>query len=224
MLVSLSHALINNREKVSDLYKVYSDEIDKLIPSDIILAVDHLMKEDIDLEDLKTAINKLLNLVFKPIKDYKHTQAKEGSFLDYLVKNSEIAAHKLRTIGGDLKRYNKQKNQENAYLLKEAYMDLLPFVQVYTIKENVLFPIIEKAWGHFRCVKLMWAFHDDIRRDLKSIISLLDEPTEDLARINRLAGDISFRIMAIKFRDEEILFPEMLDTYYSGRTTRGHVE
>lgn len=212
MLVSLSHALINNREKVSDLYKVYSDEIDKLIPSDIILAVDHLMKEDIDLEDLKTAINKLLNLVFKPIKDYKHTQAKEGSFLDYLVKNSEIAAHKLRTIGGDLKRYNKQKNQENAYLLKEAYMDLLPFVQVYTIKENVLFPIIEKAWGHFRCVKLMWAFHDDIRRDLKSIISLLDEPTEDLARINRLAGDISFRIMAIKFRDEEILFPEMLDT------------
>ncbi len=212
MLIELSYALLTDKKKVSFLYKKYAEQIDKLIPSDIIQAVDKLMQEDIPLEDLKIVINKLLNLVFKPIKDFKQSKPKEKDFLWYLIKNTEKAAELLKSAGVQLKEYNKNKKLTSTESLRLAYEKLLPFMHIYTIKENVLFPLIEQEWKQYRCVQMMWAFHDDIRRDLKKIIELLKEKEQDLIKLNRLAGDISFRIMAIKFRDEEILYPEMLDT------------
>lgn len=211
MLLELTHALLK-KEKVGLLYKQYSDEIDKLIPADIIGAVDELMKQNIDLQELKIAINKLINLVYKPINEFTPSLPKEKTFLWYLTENNSTAAELLVKAGVLLKQINKANEEGVTENLIIAYQNILPFMQVYTIKENILFPAIEKSWGDYRCVQLMWAFHDDIRRDLKAVINLLEKDELDLIKINRLAGDISFRIMAIKFRDEKILFPQILDT------------
>lgn len=53
----------------------------------------------------------------------------------------------------------------------------------------------------------MWSFHDDIRRNLKETIQMLETTNLDMKKFNRLAGDIFFNIYAIKFREERILFP-----------------
>jgi DUF438 domain-containing protein len=37
----------------------------------------------------------------------------------------------------------------------------------YLKKENILFPYIEKAFHEYRCLKIMWSFHDDFRIRLK---------------------------------------------------------
>ena len=58
-----------------------------------------------------------------------------------------------------------------------------------------------------RSLKNTCPFHDDIRRNLKEAIQLLDAPNFDLKKLNRLAGDIFFNIYAIRFREERILFP-----------------
>lgn len=211
ILLKLTRALIK-KEKVGILYKEYSDDIKKLIPSDIIAAVHELMNENIDLEELKTAINKLLNLVYQPINDFESSVPKPKTLLGYLVGNNHYASELLNKTGPIIKKLNKDENEILAKELKSVYEDLLPFTQVYTIKENILFPVIEKQWSDYKCVQLMWAFHDDIRADIKSIILELDKKDLDIFKINRFAGDISFRIMAIKFRDEKILYPQMLDT------------
>ncbi len=211
MLEELTQALLR-KEKIGTLYKKYSLQIDKLIPSDIIGVVDELMKQNIDLQELKMAINKLLNLVYKPINEFSSPTPKEKTLLWYLIENNSKAAELLNEAGMFIKQLNKDSKEGVEENLKAAYQNILPFMHVYTIKENILFPVLEKYWEDYRCVQLMWAFHDDIHRDLKSIINLLDEKEYDLMKINRLAGDISFRIMAIKFRDEKILFPQILDT------------
>lgn len=56
----------------------------------------------------------------------------------------------------------------------------------YLIKENVLFPVIEKYVPEFRCLSVMWSFHDDIKQNLKSAIEKLHKPTFDLKIFNRL--------------------------------------
>jgi len=211
VLIELCQALIA-KEKVGVLYKKYSDQIDKLIPSDIIGAVDELMKMGLDLEELKMAINKLLNLVFKPINDFPSSTPKNDTFLWYLAENNAVAAQLLANAGQFLKKLNKEDNPKHAKSLQDAYLELIKFTDLYIIKENILFPILEQQWDNYRCTQLMWAFHDDIRRDIKEIIQQLENSDMDMFRINRLAGDISFRVMAIKFRDEKILFPEILDT------------
>ncbi|MCK5775327.1 MAG: DUF438 domain-containing protein, partial [Bacteroidales bacterium] len=211
ILLELTQALLK-KEKIGVLYKKYSLDIDKLIPSDIITAVDELMKQKLDIQELKTAINKLLNLVFKPINDFDSSKPKKNTLLWYFTENNTKAADLLTQAGVFLKKINKEPSLEVKENLISAYQSLLPFMQLYTIKENTIFPLLEDKWDNYRCVQLMWAFHDDIRKDLKHIIELLSETDIDMMRINRLAGDISFRIMAIKFRDEKILFPEILDT------------
>ena len=211
VLLELTNALLK-KEKIGDLYKKYSHDIDKLIPSDIITAVDELMKQNLDIQELKAAINKLLNLVYKPINDFDSSKPEKHTLLWYFSENNVKAAELLTQAGVYLKQINKAPSVEVKENLISAYQDLLPFMQLYTLKENTIFPLLEKKWGHYRCVQLMWAFHDDIRQDLTNIITLLSEVDIYLMRINRLAGDISFRVMAIKFRDEKILFPEILDT------------
>jgi len=56
----------------------------------------------------------------------------------------------------------------------------------------------------------MWSFHDDIRRNLKEIIQLLQGNSFDIDEFNHLAGLIFFNMYAIKFREERILFPQIL--------------
>lgn len=212
MLIQLTKAIMA-QQNVGEQYKEYIDEIQKLMPADIIAAVDELMQQDIELDRLKKAINKLLNLVFQPINDFPSSKPKEGDILWYLQENNKEAMLLLKQSSRPLKAINIKYSEEEIMTMTPIYQGLLEFTKVYTLKENVLFPLLEKEWGDFRCVQMMWSFHDDIRRDLKALVAILHEFGEkDLSIINRLAGDISFRISAIKFRDEKILFPHILDT------------
>lgn len=215
MLVQLTKAILE-KKKVGELYKQYLEEIQKLMPSDVIAAVDVLMQEEIELEALKTAINKLLNLVYQPINDFPSSQAKEGDIFWYLQQNNDKAMSLLEETSQPIKKLNKENPEDSIPKLLAIYRELLNFTKIYTIKENVVFPVIEKEWPDFRCSQMMWAFHDDIKRDIKEVISILEsKEMDDLSKFNRLVGDISFRITAIKFRDEKILFPHILDTISS---------
>jgi PAS domain S-box-containing protein len=95
--------------------------------------------------------------------------------------------------------------------LIEKLNDLTRIDLHYQIKENVLFPLIEKHLPDYRCLQVMWSFHDDIRRNMKEAIQMLDNTDLDLKKFNRLAGDVFFNIYAIKFREERILFPIISD-------------
>ncbi|MCW3789906.1 hemerythrin domain-containing protein, partial [Plebeiibacterium sediminum] len=96
--------------------------------------------------------------------------------------------------------------------LIEQFTQLEVFAKHYTIKENVLFPIIEETWPDYRCLQIMWSFHDDIRRNIKSVITQLQVGNIDLKTFNKCVGDIFFNMHAIKFREERILFPYILST------------
>jgi hypothetical protein len=107
------------------------------------------------------------------------------------------------------------KDADNAELragLSRLFGKLEVFAKHYVIKENVLFPLIEKAWPDYRCLQIMWSFHDDIRRNIKSVHEQLTKAEIDLKFFNRCVGDVFFNMLAIKFREERILFPYILST------------
>ena len=58
----------------------------------------------------------------------------------------------------------------------------------------------------------MWSFHDDIRQNLKKILSVLSAKDFDLKGFNSLAGLLFFNMSTIIFREEKILFPLMMET------------
>ncbi len=181
--------------------------------SDVIWVTDALQKQEIAMNELKAGVNKFLNLFYTSLNNAKVERPKEDSFLGYLIQNNNILDQKLKALRPLIKDFN--KNSESPSLknsLHNSFSEIIGFDRLYVIKENVLFPVLEKAWDDYRCIKIMWSFHDDIRRNLKAILVELAKHQPGLKRFNRLTGDIFFNMSAIRFRDEKILFPKILET------------
>lgn len=197
---------VTREEFVSEHVKNYQQVIELATPADVIAVVDRLMKLAIPMPELKRGINKALNLLNKALQNYPYQPPKSGSFLDVMLQNNEQIDRLLKPIRPLLKEINSgnfQVRQE----LADKLTTLSRIDLYYQIKENALFPLIEKHLPEYRCLQVMWSFHDDIRRNLKAAIDMLASETTDLKQFNRLAGDIFFNIYAIKFREERILFP-----------------
>ncbi|MGC8866124.1 MAG: PAS domain-containing protein, partial [Bacteroidales bacterium] len=137
-----------------------------------------------------------------------------GSLLWAIEKNNETMNGLLEEIKPVFRAYLQAPSDETIRTsLSKLLQRLEAYTQIYTLKENVLFPVIEKNWTEYRCVQLMWAFHDEIRSRLHEALEMLQAPSIDFSRFNRIIGDIFFYMKTIQFRDERILFPEMLATF-----------
>jgi DUF438 domain-containing protein len=200
--------LIIQGEMSSEKLPDYQEVIDLAGPADVIAAIDQLVLMQIPMPRLKKGINKALNLLNKSLQEFPYQIPAEGSFLDLLIQNNSQTDRRLKAIRPLLKEVNLDSQDRVIRMrLKEQLIDLSRIDLHYQIKENTLFPLIEKYLPDYRCLQVMWSFHDDIRKNLKEAIQLLDNQNLDLKVLNRLSGDLFFNIYAIKFREERILFP-----------------
>jgi PAS domain S-box-containing protein len=196
-------------EKLGQLVRENQSVIDSCIPSDVISVVDQLVLRKIPIERLKTGVNKLLNLLHKTISSHPYYPPHKNSYLGCLVENNRLLDEKLKEIKPFIRELNKDSgNLIVRKKLLERFIEIEKYSSYYVIKENILFPLIEKYVPEFRCLSVMWSFQDDINRNLKAVIQQLqNDSTFDLKIVNRLAGDLFFNIYAIKFREERILYP-----------------
>ncbi|KJF43650.1 DUF438 domain-containing protein [Draconibacterium sediminis] len=189
------------------------DFIPSVIPSDFIALFDSLVKEGYPVEDLKKLASKLLNIFHIPIETYPRIESPADSFLAVLEQNNREMVLVLDEIRPVFKAFVKDpENDAFQTELLNKFRQLEVFVKHYTIKENVLFPAIEKAWPDYRCLQIMWSIHDDIRANIKFVIAQLENGSIEIKQFNRCVGDIFFSMMAIKFREEHILFPVIHST------------
>jgi uncharacterized protein len=206
-LVELFQLVIRGK-LTSELVPNYQQVIDRAEPADVIAVVDQLVQLHIPMPQLKMGINKALNLLNKSLQESPYQSPVTGSFLHVLNQNNEQIDLRLKAIRPLLKELNQDKGSQ---ALKNDLIgklnDLSKIDLHYQIKENVFFPRVEKYLPDYRCLQVMWSFHDDIRRNLKEAIQLLNTTDFELKKFNNLAGDIFFNIYAIKFREERILFP-----------------
>lgn len=211
-LLKLFHSIMENDDAVNAI-KRNQNLINESIPSDIITLVDILVRSKIPIEKLKRGINKFLNVLHTTIKEYSYTEPDKNSFLGCCIKNNAELDKKLKTLRPLIKQINKTPDDN---LLKQNITNnlksILEFNRYYLIKENVLFPLLEKQWKEFRCINVMWSFHDDIRNNLKNLISMLSDKEIEIKKFNRLIGDVFFNMFAIIFREERILFPSIMKT------------
>lgn len=195
-------------ENLVHLVRENQNVIDNCIPADVVYLVDKLVIQEIPIEQLKKGINKLHNLLHKTISEYVYHQPAKESYLGCLVENNRLLDEKLKEIRPQIREINKQPdNVKLRNSIKTRFEEIEKISKYYIIKENALFPVIEKYIPEFRCLKVMWSFHDDIKRNLKSVIEILGNSEFNLKQFNRLTGDLFFNIYAIKFREERILYP-----------------
>jgi len=201
----------------SELYKKYYNDITKVNAKDVIEVIDRLVGINIDTEELKKGLNKIFNVFYKSLNNADNKLPEEETFLYYLVKENEELDKRLKEIRPLVKQINRKDLPAREFelivkQLKKRIKDLGNFESHYVKKENILFPYLETFWDNYRCIQVMWSYHDDIRETIKQTLSALDSEDINLKNINRLLGDLFFTMYAIRFREENVLFPVALET------------
>lgn len=206
-------ALLLNTGNAHAFIIANKDFIPTVIPSDFISLFDEIMAEGHAIADVKALTNKMLNIFHIPITAYKRPEPDPASFLGLLEQNNQQMEQLLHAIRPVFKAF--VQDEKNTVLMDELaglFRRLEQFSNQYTIKENVLFPLIEQAWPDYRCLQIMWSFHDDIRRNIRIVVEQLTSRTINIKQFKRCVGDVFFNMLAIKFREEHILFPHILET------------
>jgi len=204
------------KEKGSELIRQYADAIDQVTPYDVVVMVDRLMKEEIAIEEVKSGINKALNMLYKGLVSQKIPDYSLIPFLDSLVRENNELNERLIEMRPLIKAFNakdieEEERQEILDEIGDRVYELTQFEVHYVKKENILFPYVEKYLKDYGCLSLMWAYHDDIRKYIKETVEIIEQGNTDLKRLNRLLGDLFFTMYAIRFREEYILFPVIYD-------------
>ncbi|MDK2910567.1 MAG: uncharacterized protein PWR20_2135 [Bacteroidales bacterium] len=211
-LLELSHQIIQTGNAREFLARDPAF-VEKVIPSDFILLFDALIRQGVEIQKLIVLSNKIFNIFYQTLISFQRIEPPAGTLLWLIERNNEVMNDILNEIKPVFRSLlDEPANSAYRFDLLSLLNKLQLYTRIYTIKENVIFPVIEKAWPEFRCVQLMWAFHDEIRSRLQEAIVTLSSDSIDFARFNRLIGDIFFFMKTIQFRDERILFPEIVAT------------
>jgi PAS domain S-box-containing protein len=196
-----------------DLYSQYRDVIPFVTPKDIITIVDELVKTNSDTQQVKRAVNKILNIFYEPIKGHGRVLIEGGTFLYYLMEENRALEIRLKKLKEVSKKVFGQKDTKAALLdHREAILEILIGLKEYekhfTKIENILFPYFEKAFTDFRCAGVMWSMHDDARNSLGNLIQNLEAVNPSVNKFNFEIGRFYFSVLPVIFREEYILFPE----------------
>jgi DUF438 domain-containing protein len=211
-LTEVFYAIYHGRYGLQ-LIRQNQEYIGQAKPEDIIRITDQLIRNNIPMAPLKTAVNKFLNVVYKPLMALEPPAVAPGGLLDWCFRNNTGMGDLLKSARPLIKMINGgAATPEITGQLKDCFGGLAKMDRYYLIKENILFPLLEKSWKDHRCVKIMWSFHDDIRKEIRQMMELLNEPGFSLTAFNRLAGELFFHMNAIRFREERILFPVICRT------------
>jgi hypothetical protein len=204
--------------------------LDDSRPEDLVMVVDTAVADGIEFSQLKPAVSRLINLMHASLVRHRFDpQCAEPFFAALMAENCGLL--KVLEEG---KAATKALNDPDPAIQASGLSrltDLVARLRAVEIhfhkKENVLFPWFEARFPQFRCVRLMWELHDDARRSLKSLASMLekvrdtssgtsnaapaDAPAKllDTRPINALVGKLYFDLNTNVFREECALFPVM---------------
>lgn len=197
----------HNGKALVDEYREYLDTVTAV---DTMQILDRLLLEGYSTETVKKNVGKIINIFFKSLNSIKWNKPGEGHFLYYMMQENREVEKVMADLKQVIKQLFNEEKPDEATLLKrmQQLINLLSDYELHYIKkENILFPYIENAFPEYRCLKIMWSFHDDFRRSLKAIRSLLYSTAPDKALLNTELGKLFFVVLPIIFREEQIVFP-----------------
>ncbi|OFX32647.1 MAG: hypothetical protein A2W90_04330 [Bacteroidetes bacterium GWF2_42_66] len=204
-LLAFSRKLIvtgNAKDCIAD----YQSLVDTVTDRETMQVIDQLLQEDIPFEKVKANIGKLLNVFYKSLKSHVWEKPGEGHFLYCLMLENRAVEKVMEEMKQEIKTFSRTEKPDFERL-KTLVSSLKKYELHYIKKENILFPYIENTFPQYRCLQLMWSFHDDFRRLLKTIDGMLNEKHLEPARLNKALGDLFFVVLPIIFREEQILYP-----------------
>ena len=168
------------------------------------------------MRSVKTNVGKIINVFYKSLCNYQWERPGEGHFLYYMMLENREVQNIMAEFKSVTKSYFKGENQDIPGLTRKLRLlveKLKAYELHYIKKENILFPYIEKTFPQYRCLQLMWSFHDDFRRSLKALDTILKSEIPDNEQLNKEIGKLFFVVLPNRFQRRTNRIPGRSQVY-----------
>lgn len=212
-LVAFGRRLVSG-ESGKIVYEAYRNLIETVTPAETMMVLDTLLQSGIPFDTVKHYTPKILNLFYKALASQPVLPPEPGHFLHYLMQENREAERvmaQVKVVTRKLYRDRVPDEAEWLAQLQQLAAELEEYNLHYVKKENILFPWLEKYYPEYRCIRVMWSFHDDFRHDLKALQRHLHTGLPGEKQLNELLGDLFFVVLPVIFREEHIIFPVVRD-------------
>mgnify|MGYP000931498358 CR=1 FL=1 len=195
-------------ESVESLQEEFNEVIAEASASDIAQAEREVIAEGLPVAD----IQKLCDLHVAVFQQGLESQPAPESVPGHPVYNfrleNEVISRVLESIEGSLARVLAgDKNALKSLRLAAGNLNLIE--RHYEWKENLLFPVMEK-YGFEGPSKVMWGVHNDIRKAIRSLQSLMNSDPLDLETVDAEYLDMAKAVRDMFYKEEKVLLPEAL--------------
>lgn len=213
ILLSFALGLDNPLTNVENLERA-KVLFDQVTPLETFVLVDEVVKTVGDIDSAKLIIQRLLNAFSASLNRDKRPFRRDLPFIEELLRANTEVISVLDNLKPTITKINGAGsiNSQSRQELLQAVKQLTKLIKYYEYKENILFPEVEKAIEDSRCLTILWAIHDDVRRALRLLEGILDEENYPLSSFNRLIGKLFFDLNTVIFREEQILIPTIITT------------
>ncbi|MBN2852703.1 MAG: DUF438 domain-containing protein [Clostridia bacterium] len=186
------------------LYLKYKDDIDHVTPFEVMELEYMQLENGFSVHQILEYSDKLVNVFYMSLKEFDWKQPENDSFLYYMMLENTALKEKLSLIKELIK---KQDYHKHGLTLISLFTQLKIFDAHYQKKENILFPCLEKKMKSYHGLKVMWELHDQIRKNLKNVIQLLENDETDTMAVNQSIGKLFFQMNGLIQKEQLILFP-----------------
>ncbi|NLY44073.1 MAG: DUF438 domain-containing protein [Clostridiaceae bacterium] len=187
-----------------ELYIRYKEDIDNVTPQEAFEIFYSLLEEGIEAKEILVFLDKVVNVFYKSLLNYRWQKPKNDNFLMDLISENEALVKKTDEIRLLLKEPDLDVKKEK---LLPKIEELKQFNVHYLKKENILFPYMEKAMPKFQGLSIMWALHDVVRNQIKELIEILKDSNSSEEKLNKSIANLFFSMLGLKKKEELILFP-----------------
>jgi len=194
--------------------KLFAATFADVEPTEIASMEQQLVKEGLSEEEIKKLCDVHVAVFKDSLKETSGVTVPKGHPIDLLKKeNSAILEYSafVNQLIEELKStVSENPTDGTRSQIATALIRLQEVDKHYLKKENQLFPVMEDK-GITAPPKVMWAIHDDIRAQIKTIQNNLESLSVD-SLVQNLSSLIS-AIQEMVYKEERILFPLCLETF-----------
>lgn len=205
---------LHNGKSAEEVKSRFEKLIEGVSASEISEMEQNLIMEGMPIEEVQRLCD-VHSAVFKgSIEDIHKPESPEnikGHPLHTFKIENQAIQNLIVNIKKHIDNFKQDIDEKNINNLKQEFNLLWDIDKHYKRKENLMFPYLEN-YGITAPPKVMWGVDDEIRKEIKEIISMLSniESNKDEAadKMNAVLDKISEMI----FKEESILFPMAIDT------------
>ncbi len=206
---------LHNGKSVDEVKARFEELIEGISPTEISEMEQALIMEGMPVQEIQNLCD-VHAAVFKGSIEEIHRPDKPEDIPGHPVHVFKLENRKLETLVNDrikkhLEDYGKSGGDQSLKLLTEDFNKLWELDRHYSRKENLLFPFMEK-YGITAPPKVMWGVDDEIRAAVKGILKALAQGEGNRTEFIQTAEEVCNRIIEMIFKEENILFPMLLDT------------